>query len=84
MYNFHHQNNHHTQPIYTGDEEWDLIQIRRHYFELWFWIDLVATFPMELLLVAAGTGGKEKRNFWNELWKRTFFGNSSFGILFFF
>jgi hypothetical protein len=51
---------HHCHQLHTGDEVWDLIEIRRHYFELWFWIDLVATFPMELLLVASGsTGGGE-------------------------
>jgi hypothetical protein len=39
---------------HNGDEVWDLIEIRKHYFSFWFWIDLVATFPMELFLVIGG------------------------------
>ena len=31
--------------------------IRKHYFAFWFWIDLVATFPMELILILAGASG---------------------------
>ena len=44
---------------HNGDEVWDLIDIRKHYFSFWFWIDLVATFPMELLLLAGGAKSGE-------------------------
>ena len=44
---------------HNGDEVWGLIDIRKNYFSFWFWIDLVATFPMELLLLAGGAKSGE-------------------------
>ena len=37
-----------------GDEVMDLKDIRTKYFTKWFWIDLVAVFPFEILIVASG------------------------------
>ena len=37
-----------------GDEVMDLKAIRTKYFTKWFWIDLVALFPFEILIVASG------------------------------
>ena len=42
---------------HNGDEVWEISDIRKNYFAFWFWIDLVATFPMELLLVSTGANG---------------------------
>ena len=37
-----------------GDEVMDLKDIRTKYFSRWFWIDLVAVFPFEILIIASG------------------------------
>ena len=37
-----------------GDEVLDLSSIRKKYMSRWFWIDLVAVFPFEVLIVLAG------------------------------
>ncbi|QDZ22489.1 potassium voltage-gated channel protein [Chloropicon primus] len=37
-----------------GDEVVDLKEIRVKYFSRWFWIDLVAVFPFEVLILASG------------------------------
>ena len=37
-----------------GDEVMDLKDIRTKYFTKWFWIDLVAVFPFEILIIASG------------------------------
>ena len=44
---------------HNGDEVWDLKEIRQNYLALWFWIDLVATFPMEIVLVIGGVDTSE-------------------------
>ncbi|QDZ22490.1 potassium voltage-gated channel protein [Chloropicon primus] len=37
-----------------GDEVVDLKEIRKKYMSRWFWIDLVAIFPFEVLIIASG------------------------------
>ena len=37
-----------------GDEVVDLKEIRKKYMSRWFWIDMVAIFPFEVLIIASG------------------------------
>ena len=45
----------------NGEENFNKADIRRNYLKLWFWIDLIACFPLEILISRTNLSEEHKK-----------------------